>query len=250
MWYESCERTHARTRARTHAYTAACGPTQATADEPPCSPPAHAGPEFTWSTISVSKTTKYGAHIDTQNLEGSLSAIFCLGEHRGGDLAVYNPSSKEWTSLDARGQWRMWDGKMPHYTRAFRGERFSIVFYTHRQCFRLPAEERRALAALGFRYPSQASSGGDGGSGGGGPGGDGDTDTAARAQALMAEALAALRVRGVGGEGTKSDASEDGVEAEASGVAFPGMAMVVESAIPPRAKQPLKLAHFPTAIPR
>lgn len=148
-----------------------------------------------------------------------LSAIFCLGEHSGGDLAVYSPSTKAWSSLHARGQWRTWDGKMPHFTRAFRGERFSIVFYTHRQCFRLSAEGRRALAALGFRYPSQEASGGGSRGGSGGPFAG---DTTARAQALMAEALAALRVRGVGGEWTKSGASEAGAEAEASGVAFPG----------------------------
>ena len=71
-------RFHAPRRTQTHASDHRSPPSR--------SPPAHAGPEFTWSTISVSKTTKYGAHIDTQNLEGSLR--FVVGEYTAIDFLL------------------------------------------------------------------------------------------------------------------------------------------------------------------
>jgi hypothetical protein len=109
-------------------------------------------PDFRFSSIQVNKGSS-ALHVDTLNHGPSL--IVALGEHVGGDLWQF-PG----TRLKIRNRIQVCDGRLPHITLPYEGERYSLVFFNMKNVSRPgPSADRlRILRACGFRRPPVAES--------------------------------------------------------------------------------------------
>ena len=104
-------------------------------------------PDFRFSSIQVNQGGS-ALHVDTMNHGPSL--IVALGEHVGGDLWQFPD-----TRLTIRNRIQVCDGRLPHITLPYEGERYSLVFFNMRSVSRPgPSADRlRILRACGFRRP-------------------------------------------------------------------------------------------------
>jgi len=108
-------------------------------------------PNFKFSSIMVNEGGS-GLHVDKGNLGPSL--IMSVGDHVGGELWQY-PN----VTLRIKNRLRPCDGRLPHITLPFEGERYSIVYFTMKAQAAPPAPvERALLRSCGFRAPNQNSS--------------------------------------------------------------------------------------------
>lgn len=80
-------------------------------------------PDFTWTTIQVNKNVVSPPHIDQNNVGPSY--IIALGDFEGGELVI------EGKAYNIRNRWKKFDGRKGHWIKPFRGERYSLVFFTH-----------------------------------------------------------------------------------------------------------------------
>ena len=108
------------------------------------------GPHFRWASLQINRNTVSISHTDKNNI--GLSAIMLLGNFTGGEFHMDDDS----VVLDETdcGTWTVIDGKKPHHSTQFHGERFSIVAFLHSRNWELPDEDQRLLKALGFRWGS------------------------------------------------------------------------------------------------
>lgn len=79
-------------------------------------------PDFKFNCIQINKNQRCAPHKDTNN-EG-LSYIIGLGDYTGGWLVVDEVPFK------IKNGFVKFDGHKTHYTKPFRGTRYSIVFFT------------------------------------------------------------------------------------------------------------------------
>jgi len=108
-------------------------------------------PDFRFSSIMVNQGAS-ALHVDKGNCGPSL--IISLGDHVGGELWQY-PG----TVLNVKGKLKACDGRLPHITLPFRGERYSIVYFNMKGERMGPTPEKRALLrSCGFNKPPLANS--------------------------------------------------------------------------------------------
>jgi len=90
----------------------------------------------TWTTIQVNKNMKCLPHIDRNNVGPSF--IIALGDFTGGELVV------EGEKFDVKNKFVEFDGTKGHWTEDFKGERYSLVFFTH--TFKPPLRQLRGVS--------------------------------------------------------------------------------------------------------
>lgn len=92
-------------------------------------------PKFEYTTIQINKNVQCSPHIDVNNVGSSY--IIALGDFIGGDLMV------EGVRHNIRNKLFKFNGTKGHWTEPFKGERYSIIFFTH--TFKPPSYESRFI---------------------------------------------------------------------------------------------------------
>ncbi|MDE0839965.1 MAG: Ty1/Copia family ribonuclease HI, partial [Kiritimatiellae bacterium] len=103
---------------------------------------------FKWTSIQVSHNSVAKRHKNTNNK--GLSLAIGLGDYQGGEMKV------EDTEYDIRNKILLTDGSKPHSSNNFRGNRWSLILFTHTKWFDLPAHIQRALIQKQFRVPGES----------------------------------------------------------------------------------------------
>lgn len=120
---------------------------------------------FVFTGINVNANYAGKRHRDANN-EGP-SAIKALGKFSGGKLS-YWPKDRQMPrpqvetlkdadsiTLDLKPKFTLFDGNCAHGVQKFKGERFSLVYFTMRSFHRSKLEDRKRLEKLGFRLPTK-----------------------------------------------------------------------------------------------
>lgn len=100
-------------------------------------------PDFKVSSILINCNFCRLLHTDKGNL--GETHMLTVGDFTGGDLWIY-PGRVEPT----RGRWVTFDGRLPHCTFPYHGERYSIVFFASRYALRVPSHVLLELSQYGF----------------------------------------------------------------------------------------------------
>eukprot|EP00445_Apocalathium_hangoei_P018342 CAMPEP_0203891616 /NCGR_PEP_ID=MMETSP0359-20131031/34880_1 /ASSEMBLY_ACC=CAM_ASM_000338 /TAXON_ID=268821 /ORGANISM="Scrippsiella Hangoei, Strain SHTV-5" /LENGTH=526 /DNA_ID=CAMNT_0050813431 /DNA_START=101 /DNA_END=1681 /DNA_ORIENTATION=+ len=130
-----------------------------------------AHPNFAFTSIQVNVNYAARPHVDRNNL--GHSQIIGLGDYTGGELWVHDDvgqvpltldedikqealyrSGTMWrgSEIDIRGKWLEFTGNRLHYTRAFDGTRYSLVYYTCDRYVIATPEVRAELRGAGFAF--------------------------------------------------------------------------------------------------
>jgi hypothetical protein len=92
-------------------------------------------PDFKYTTIQINKNILSPPHIDKNNVGPSY--IIGLGDYQGGDLNI------EGKKYNIKNRWKFFDGNKGHWTEPFKGERYSIIYFTH--TFKPPHPSKKYL---------------------------------------------------------------------------------------------------------
>jgi len=85
-------------------------------------------PNFKFTSIQVNKNQKASKHKDGNNV--GKSYIIGLGDYTGGEVRVYDEQGDKFHDINIKNRWGTFDGsKLEHETLAFKGERYSLVYY-------------------------------------------------------------------------------------------------------------------------
>ena len=86
-------------------------------------------PKFKFTSIQYNKNHRAAKHKDAKNT--GISYIIGLGDYTGGELIVYDEDGKNPVKKDIKNKFYTFDGsKYPHETAPFKGERYTLVFYS------------------------------------------------------------------------------------------------------------------------
>lgn len=88
-------------------------------------------PRFSYTTIQINKNVECLPHVDANNVGSSY--IIALGDFTGGELVV------EGNEIPVKNRLVRFDGRKGHWTNPFKGERYSIIYFTH--TFKPPTRE-------------------------------------------------------------------------------------------------------------
>jgi hypothetical protein len=90
-------------------------------------------PNFVFTSVCLNKNTVSSGHVDGSNLLGTDSMILGLGNYTGGSFKVrIDMRDDTWQTFDIRNTFVRFSGHDYHASTPFEGERFSIVWFTHR----------------------------------------------------------------------------------------------------------------------
>lgn len=120
---------------------------------------------FPFSSIQINYCYAAKKHVDGNNLGPSY--IRALGDHSGGALWVADKYIVEDCvdpatglrmirggggegTLDAKGDWQLFNGNEEHYTTTFKGTRISFIVFSHHAYNKLPKPVAKTLVDLGF----------------------------------------------------------------------------------------------------
>ena len=87
-----------------------------------------AAPGFAYTAIAVTRSFVGSPHIDTFDTAEQLAVA--LGDFEGGELCVESADGDAIEVVETRGAVASVDGRRVHWARTFRGERFSLIWYT------------------------------------------------------------------------------------------------------------------------
>ena len=103
---------------------------------------------FPFASIQLNSDYASAMHCDRSN-DGP-SAIIALGDFQHGELWSYDRGV-----LPCKGEVKLFNGNQPHCTLPFKGERFSLIFFSSSGHDRMAPKEAMWLEALGFaRLPT------------------------------------------------------------------------------------------------
>jgi hypothetical protein len=86
-------------------------------------------PKFKFTSIQYNKNHRAARHRDAKNT--GISYIAGLGNYTGGELTIFDENEKNPVKHDIKGKFYTFDGsKYPHETCPFKGERYTLVFYS------------------------------------------------------------------------------------------------------------------------
>ena len=86
-------------------------------------------PKFKFSSIQFNKNHRSAKHTDSKNT--GVSYIVGLGDYTGGELMVYDEGGKNPVKKNIKNRFYKFNGSIyPHETAPFKGERYSLVFYS------------------------------------------------------------------------------------------------------------------------
>jgi len=131
--------------------------------------------DFPFTGIQLNYNYASRPHVDRNNC--GCSYIVGFGDYQGGELWMHdseageegvshtlNPDDEDVTGLyqagstflgrveDIRERWTQFDGNKLHYTQAFSGSRYSVIFFTCDQYAKAPADVRSSLKTCGFDF--------------------------------------------------------------------------------------------------
>lgn len=87
--------------------------------------------DFHYTGIIVNKNKKCNIHKDKGNIFKSY--IIGLGNYEGGELMIENHRTGDISKYNIKNKWLKFDGcKNYHWTNKFKGERYSIVYFTNK----------------------------------------------------------------------------------------------------------------------
>ena len=93
-------------------------------------------PDFKFTTIQLNKNIQSPRHIDKNNV--GYSYIIGLGDYNGGELNIENLGD-----FNIKNSFLKFNGTNPHWTSAFQGTRYSIIFFTH--TFKPPRRDKKNI---------------------------------------------------------------------------------------------------------
>ena len=82
----------------------------------------------TFTSLAVTGNFRGSPHIDTENVAPFYA--LALGDFRGGGRIAVESGVREVTHVDTRFGFAKVDGRFPHWVTPYRGERFSLIYYT------------------------------------------------------------------------------------------------------------------------
>tara|TARA_B110000879_G_C11110741_1_gene487328 strand:- start:354 stop:953 length:600 start_codon:yes stop_codon:yes gene_type:complete len=86
-------------------------------------------PKFKFTSIQYNKNHRAARHRDAKNT--GISYIVGLGDYTGGELIIYDENEKNPVKHDIKGKFNTFNGSIyPHETAPFKGERYTLVFYS------------------------------------------------------------------------------------------------------------------------
>uniref|UniRef100_A0A6C0FFT4 Prolyl 4-hydroxylase alpha subunit Fe(2+) 2OG dioxygenase domain-containing protein n=1 Tax=viral metagenome TaxID=1070528 RepID=A0A6C0FFT4_9ZZZZ len=86
-------------------------------------------PKFKFTSIQYNKNNRAARHRDAKNV--GVSYIVGLGDYTGGELIVFDENEKNPVKNDIKDKFYSFNGsKYPHETAPYKGERYTIVFYS------------------------------------------------------------------------------------------------------------------------
>jgi len=128
-------------------------------------PPELKGQPFPFTSINMN--FGYGAQRHRDGNNTGLSMLAAFGEFTGGELRYWPDDSKslkveklavkDRMTIDISKELLLFDGKRCHEVAPFKGERYSLVWFTCARYWEAGAPALRKLASLGFNVPSEAS---------------------------------------------------------------------------------------------
>jgi len=120
-------------------------------------------PVFKFTSINVNKNYAGRRHRDASNVGPSIIQAF--GDFEGGRLKYFPNDDKsteledlpstDMVALDLRKQMALFDGRRAHQVEAFKGERYSLVWFTCPRNDRVSAEKRSNMIKCGFPLPTK-----------------------------------------------------------------------------------------------
>ena len=85
-------------------------------------------PKFKFTSIQYNKNNRAKRHKDSKNV--GISYIIGLGNYTGGELNIFDENEKNRVKHDIKNKFYKFNGSIyPHETVAFKGERYTLVFY-------------------------------------------------------------------------------------------------------------------------
>ena len=86
-------------------------------------------PNFKFTSIQYNKNHRAARHRDAKNT--GVSYIIGLGDYQGGELKIFDEDEKNPVKHDIRNKFYTFNGSIyPHETIPFKGERYTLVFYS------------------------------------------------------------------------------------------------------------------------
>lgn len=86
-------------------------------------------PQFKFTSIQFNKNHRAAKHTDSKNT--GVSYIVGLGDYTGGELIIYDAAGNNPVKKNIKNRFYKFDGsKYPHETSPFKGERYTLVFYS------------------------------------------------------------------------------------------------------------------------
>jgi len=132
-------------------------------------------PDFPFTSVQLNYGYASRPHVDKNNL--GTGYIIGLGDYTDGELWVHDEAGdvphrldcKEdvtgyyrvgrtlpGTELQIKNTWTIFDGNKLHFTKPFRGERYSIIFFTSDRYRSTQPDARKALGRAGFDFDFDA----------------------------------------------------------------------------------------------
>ena len=85
-------------------------------------------PKFKFTSVQYNKNNRAKRHKDSKNV--GISYIIGLGNYTGGELIIFDENEKNRVKHDIKNKFYKFNGSIyPHETAAFKGERYTLVFY-------------------------------------------------------------------------------------------------------------------------
>ena len=113
-------------------------------------PKGGTAPPFT--SIQINYNYSSVRHVVGNNVGPSF--IRGLGEYDGGELIVEDEDGHGTTKKDVKSEWVCFDGRVPHYTAEFQGERYSVIYFVQSSFSRVSRTDWEELIRMGFPLQS------------------------------------------------------------------------------------------------
>lgn len=86
-------------------------------------------PNFKFTSIQINEDQKTSKHKDGYNV--GKSYIIGLGDYTGGEVRLYTKDGKSFKDINIKNRFATFDGsELEHETRPFKGQRFTLVYYS------------------------------------------------------------------------------------------------------------------------
>tara|TARA_Y100000817_G_C16838694_1_gene536997 strand:- start:537 stop:1130 length:594 start_codon:yes stop_codon:yes gene_type:complete len=86
-------------------------------------------PKFKFTSVQYNKNHRAARHRDAKNQ--GISYIIGLGNYTGGELIIYDENEKNPVKHNIKNKFYKFNGSIyPHETSKFKGERYTLVFYS------------------------------------------------------------------------------------------------------------------------